>query len=107
VCTVGEGIGLARALEELRRELGEAQSAGAHQQLRFEVEEATVELQLELRRDAKAAAGISFGVATIGADGSAASARTHRLTLRLRVRDEALGGRNAEVNSRQDRAWEE
>ncbi|MFB8025588.1 trypco2 family protein [Streptomyces sp. NPDC056465] len=100
-----EESGLAQAIEELRRELGTAQDAGANQQLRFEIEEAQLELLLELRKDVKPGVKFAFGVVTAGVDGSVASARTHRLTLKLKVRDEALGGRNAEVNRQQSRPW--
>ncbi|PWI05122.1 hypothetical protein DIZ27_41285 [Streptomyces sp. NWU339] len=101
-----EGTGLAQAIESLRAELGVAQDAGAHQQLRFEIEEAHLELLLELRRDVKPGVKLQFGVVTAGVDASVASARTHRLTLKLKVRDEALGGRNAEVNRQQLRPWD-
>ncbi|MFD2687736.1 trypco2 family protein [Streptomyces phyllanthi] len=101
-----EGTGLAQAIEDLRAELGVAQDAGANQQLRFEIEEAHLELLLELRRDVRPGAKFSFGVVTAGVDGAFSTARTHRLTLKLKVRDEALGGRNAEVNRQQARPWE-
>ncbi|MFF1918073.1 trypco2 family protein [Streptomyces sp. NPDC058239] len=101
-----EGTGLARAIEALRAELGIAQDAGANQQLRFEIEEAQLELLLELRKDVKPGVKLAFGVVTAGVDGGVASTRTHRLTLKLKVRDEALGGRNAEVNRPQSRPWE-
>ncbi|MEV2236337.1 trypco2 family protein [Streptomyces phaeochromogenes] len=85
-----EGTGLAQAIEALRVELGIAQDAGANQQLRFEIEEAQLELLLELREDVRPGVKFAFGVVTAGVDGSIASARTHRLTLKLKVRDEAL-----------------
>lgn len=46
-------IGLAVAIEELRQELYLAQSAGAGQQLAFEIEEAQLELLLELRNEGR------------------------------------------------------
>jgi hypothetical protein len=98
-------IGLAEAIEELRRELGRAQDAGAGQQLQFEVAEAELELLLELRREAAPEARLSFGVVSAGAAGTVASARTHRLTLRLSVRDEATGGRNAHINQNRSTSW--
>ncbi|MCD7440999.1 hypothetical protein K4B79_22580 [Streptomyces lincolnensis] len=101
-----DSTGLAQAIESLRAELGAAQDAGADQQLRFEVEEAQLELLLELRRDVKAGAQLKFGVVAAGVDGAVGVARTHRLTLKLKVKDEALGGRNAEVSRRQSRPWE-
>lgn len=101
-----EDTGLARAIEALRAELGLAQESGANQQLRFEIEEAQLELLLELRKDVKPGVKFAFGVVTAGVDGGVASGRTHRLTLRLKVRDEALGGRNAQVSRQQTRSWD-
>ncbi|MEV6956894.1 trypco2 family protein [Streptomyces sp. NPDC051183] len=98
-------IGLAEAIEELRRELGRAQDAGAGQQLRFEVAEAELELLLELRREASPEARLSFGVVSAGVAGAVATARTHRLTLRLTVRDEATGGRNAHISQDRSTSW--
>lgn len=98
-------IGLAEAIEQLRRELGEAQDAGANQQLRFEVAEVEIELLVELRKEGSAKA--SFGVLAIGAEGKIASSKTHRLKLKLNVKDEALGGRNVEVNDDRERPWDD
>jgi len=100
-------IGLAQAIEELRRELGQAQDAGANQQLRFEIAEVEMELLVELREEGGAEAKASFGVVTVGAGGTAGSSHTHRLTLKLNVRDEALGGRTAQVARQQGRDWGE
>ncbi|MCX4671849.1 hypothetical protein OG453_35080 [Streptomyces sp. NBC_01381] len=93
----GEPGGLAEALETLRAELDAAQSAGARRRLRFEIEEATLELLLELRSDIRPGMKLAFGVVTAEVGGARGSARTHKLTLKLKVRDEALGGRNAAV----------
>lgn len=96
-------IGLAEAIEQLRRELGDAQDAGADQQLRFEVAEVEMELSVELRREA--GAQVSVGVVAVGGQGAMRNTGTHRLTLRLKVRDEALGGRTAEVSDGGDRTF--
>lgn len=98
-------IGLAEAIEQLRRELGEAQDAGANQQLRFEVAEVEVELLVELRKEGTAKA--SFGVVAIGAEGKVAKGAMHRLKLRLNVKDAATGGRNLEVTDDEERVWEQ
>jgi hypothetical protein len=97
---------LAEAIEQLRRELGEAQDAGANQQLRFEVAEVEVELLVELRNEGGPEAKVSFGVVSVGVGATVTSAHTHRLRLRLTVRDEALGGRSAEVTRAQERPWD-
>jgi hypothetical protein len=99
-------IGLAEAIELLRRELGEAQDAGANQQLRFEVAEVEVELLVELRKEGGPEAKASFGVVSAGVGAMVSSAHSHRLRLRLNVRDEALGGRTAEVTRAKERPWD-
>ncbi|KND33535.1 trypco2 family protein [Streptomyces acidiscabies] len=90
-------IGLAAAIEELRQELYEAQRLGSDQQFAFGVEEAQLELQLELRKSAKGDGKLSFGVVAVGGGGEQASVRTHKLTLKLSVKDRAAGGTSPEV----------
>ncbi|GAA4547440.1 trypco2 family protein [Streptomyces collinus] len=103
-------IGLAAAIEELRQELYRAQESGVRQQFAFEVEEAQLELLLELRSDVRPEGKVSFGVASVGVNGTSASARTHKLVLKLKVRDQALGEgpegpRNALVNNPVAKDW--
>ncbi|MEU0382838.1 trypco2 family protein [Streptomyces chartreusis] len=102
----GEPGGLAEALETLRAELDAAQTAGARRRLRFEIEEATLELLLELRSDIRPGIKLAFGVVTADLGGERGSSRTHKLTLKLNVRDEALGGRNAQVRETRKEQWE-
>ncbi|MEV8626917.1 trypco2 family protein [Streptomyces sp. NPDC051079] len=90
-------IGLAAAVEELRQELYEAQRLGAHEQFVFGVEEAELELQLELRDSAKGDGKLSFGVVTVGAGAEHSTVRTHKLTLKLSVRNRAIGGARPEI----------
>jgi hypothetical protein len=97
-------MGLAEAIEQLRAELGEAQDAGADQQMRFEVAEVELELLVELRKEGSAKA--SFSVLPISAQGKLASGSTHKLTLKLNVRDEALGGATAEVTDNAGRPFD-
>ncbi|MFJ6893820.1 trypco2 family protein [Streptomyces hokutonensis] len=75
--------GLAAAIEELRQELYKAQDQGAQQQFAFQIEEAQLELLLELRDEGKGDGKLQFGVATVSAGGSHSSTRTHKLTLKL------------------------
>lgn len=100
-------VGLSEAIEQLRWELGQAQDAGAGQQLKFEVAEVQVELLVELRKEANPEAKVSIGVVTAGTTGTVSTAHTHRLTLKLNVRDEATGGRNAIVRNDGARPWGE
>jgi hypothetical protein len=89
--------GLAAAIEELRQELYEAQVLGAGQQFAFGVEEAELELLLELRKSAKGDGKLSFGVVAVGAGAEHSTVRTHKLTLRLSVKDRARGGAGPEI----------
>ncbi|WAX79821.1 trypco2 family protein [Streptomyces sp. KMM 9044] len=100
-------IGRAQAVEQLRRELGEAQDAGSGQQLRFEIDEVELELQVELTKGAGPQGKVTFGVVSAGGDAKIEKASTHRLLLRLSVRDEALGGERARVSRGQKRRWDE
>ncbi|MER6441713.1 trypco2 family protein [Streptomyces sp. NPDC001185] len=95
-------IGLAAAIEELRRELYAAQDAGAGQQFAFEIDEAQLELLLEVRGEGR----LSFGVATLGGGGTASQARTHKLTLKLKVKDRAIAGERAEIGRRESGSWD-
>jgi hypothetical protein len=99
------GIGLAAAIEELRQELYEAQDAGADQQFGFVVDEAELELLLELRDSGKADGRLKFGVVAVGAGGEHAVVRTHKLTLKLSVRDRSAGGSSPEISHDEARAW--
>ncbi|UUY50434.1 hypothetical protein NRK68_26355 [Streptomyces yangpuensis] len=95
-------ISLSEALWQLRSELYQAQTDGAGQQLRFEVEKAELELEVEFRRDGNGKVKVSVGA--LGAKGEAeaggvrGAVRRERLTLTLNVLDEALGpGRRFQV----------
>ncbi|MER5757203.1 trypco2 family protein [Streptomyces sp. NPDC002088] len=98
-------IGLAAAIEELRQELYQAQTRGAQQQFAFQIEEAELELLLELRIDGKGEGKLQFGVATVGGGGAHSSVRGHKLTLKLQVKDRATGGANPEIGRRQSGSW--
>ncbi|MEV8451552.1 trypco2 family protein [Streptomyces sp. NPDC052095] len=98
-------IGLAAAIEELRQELYQAQARGAQQQFAFEIEEAQLELLLELRDDVRGEGKVQFGVATAGGSGSHSSSRSHKLTLKLQVKDRAAGGSSPEISLRQSGSW--
>ena len=91
-------MGLAAAIEELREQLYIAQDKGANQQFGFEIQEAQLELLLELRKDIKVGGKLRFGVADTGLDRTTASARTHKLTLKLKIKDRAAGGSTPEIS---------
>lgn len=100
-------IGLAEAIDDLRRELYEAQDLGKDQQFAFTVQEAELELLLELRDSGKADGRLAFGVATVGAGGERGTVRTHRLTLKLAIRDRAADGTNPEISDDESGSWDE
>ncbi|MFF8604091.1 trypco2 family protein [Streptomyces sp. NPDC015232] len=95
-------ISLSEALQELRRELYSAQDAGAGQQLRFEVEQAQLTMEVEFRRDGKGGVKVEVGLpgAKVNGDvgGGLGSISRQTLTLTLQVHDEALGGERAKIN---------
>jgi len=100
-------IGLAKALAMLRKEVAQAQDEGEGHQLRFEITEAEAEFLVEVDAEGGAEAGGSIGVVSLKAGGKVSRADTHRLKLKLRVKDEATGGRNLEVHRDQARSWDQ
>ena len=100
-------VGLAQALATLREELGQAQDAGTGHQFRFEITEAEVEFLVEVDAEGGGETGVNIGVVAVKADGKVSRADTHRLRLKLLVKDAATGGRNLEVNRGEYGSWEE
>ena len=100
-------IGLADALAMLRKELEQAQDEGKDHQFRFEITEAEAEFLIEIDAEGGAEAGGSIGVVALKAGGKMSRSDTHRLTLKLRIKDEATGGRNLEVRRNYARSWDE
>ncbi len=99
-------IGLAKALSMLREELARAQDEGAAHQFRFEITEAEVEFLVEVNAEGSGEAGGNIGVVSLKAGGKVSRADSHRLRLKLAVKDAATGGRNLEVNRSLDRSWD-
>lgn len=95
------GVPLAEALAQLRRELYQAQDAGAGEQFRFEVEQAELSLDVEFRSDGKGGVKVEVGAfgATAGVEAAGEVERTRRQTLKLtlRIRDEALAGQRVVI----------
>ena len=100
-------IGLAQALTMLREELARAQDEGAGHQFQFEITEAEVEFLVEIDAEGGGEAGGNIGVVALKAGGKVSRADTHRLRLKLLVKDKATGGRNLEVNRGGPGSWEE
>jgi len=91
----------------LRDELAQAQNAGEGHQFRFEITEAEVEFLVEVDAEGSGEAGGNIGVVVLKAGGKVSRADTHRLRLKLLVKDAAAGGRNLEVNRGESGVWEE
>jgi hypothetical protein len=99
-------IGLAEALAGLRQELAKAQDEGAKHQFRFEIIEAEVELLVEVDAGGGGEVGANIGVLALKAGGQVSHANSHRLKLKLNIKDAATGGRNLEVKRDQQRSWD-
>jgi hypothetical protein len=91
-------IGLAESIGQLRDELAEAQQGGANQQLQFEILDMEIELLVEFRQDGGAAGKVVIGVLAVGADGRVGHAASHRLTVRLKAKDNATGGGSVDLS---------
>ncbi|MCM3920147.1 hypothetical protein ND748_00355 [Frankia sp. AiPs1] len=76
-------VGLAEAIEALRRELATAKLAGAGEPIQFTLGPVDMEFGLEIRREGKGEAGVKFWVVSVGGGGSAGRTVTHRLQVRL------------------------
>jgi hypothetical protein len=76
-------VQLADAIAALRAEIEKARRASEEASLRFRIGPVQLEFELTLEKETGADAGIRFWVVSIGAKGSLASARTHRVKLTL------------------------
>ncbi|WP_446033605.1 trypco2 family protein [Streptomyces olivaceus] len=99
-----EGIELAAAVQGVREQLILAAAAGAaEQEIKFDVEEISLEFAVELRQDVNAKAGFKAWV--MSGDLGVANGRgvTHRVSMKLRPADARNGevvsiGNDSEVN---------
>jgi hypothetical protein len=97
-------VGLAEALAALQEELAAAQDAGADSQFEFEITEAEVEFLVEVDAGGGTGAKATFGVVALPVGGTVSRADTHRLRLKLNIKD---AGRNREVRRAGIRDWDE
>ncbi|MCL2552754.1 MAG: hypothetical protein FWE15_19490 [Actinomycetia bacterium] len=86
-------IELADLIEQLRRELTTAVSAGADEELRFELGPVELEAAVVVERAATAGAKVRFWVLDAGGEARAGSSETHRIKLTLDPRIRSSGGR--------------
>ncbi|MEW1907406.1 trypco2 family protein [Kitasatospora sp. NPDC085895] len=87
-------IGLADAVDAVRKELLEAASRGADQPLSFEVGPIEMEFEIELRAEAKAGGKFKAWVVSAETEAGIARGRTHRVAFTLTPR----GTDSAKVN---------
>lgn len=84
-------IGLTEAIRQLRREIVTAMSSAENEAVRFELGAVEVELALTMRRTFSGNAGVTFAVASVGANGERGSESTHRVMLTLKPLVAATG----------------
>jgi hypothetical protein len=77
------GIPLADLVDAIRGELETAAVNARDQQLQFEVQDVTLEVEVTTTGTRKAEGGLKVWVLTIGAGGSKAKADAHKVTLNL------------------------
>ena len=98
---------MAEALGLLREELAAAQDEGQNHQFRFEITGVDVEFLVEVDAGGGLEGKAGFGVVSVGAGGRVSRADTHRLLLKLNIKDAATGGRNLEVSRGEVPGWDE
>lgn len=85
-------IGLKELIQGLRRELNQTLIAPKPGEVRFELGDIELTLQLEVERSNGGEGGLNFSVLTLGAERSQKQATTHtiKLTLKPRVDGEPI-----------------
>jgi hypothetical protein len=89
---------IAEAIEELRAQLTSVQKGSEDARLRFAVTEVEMEFLVQVTKGGGGNAGIRLGLVSVGADGKASKGNSHRLRLRLEVRDTATDDGEATVS---------
>ena len=91
---------IAEAIEQLRAQLTSVQEQSADERLRFGVTEVEMEFLVTVTKGGGGDLGIRLGLVSVGADGKASKDTSHRLKLKLEVRDTATPDGKAEVSGR-------
>jgi hypothetical protein len=96
---MADGTGeIAQAIEELRAQLTAVQEGSQDERLRFAVTEVEMEFLVTVTKGGAGGAGIQIGLVHVGADGKLSKDTSHRLKLKLEVRDTAEPGGEATVS---------
>jgi len=98
---MADGTGeIAQAIEELRAQLTSVQEGSRDARLRFAVTEVEMEFLVTVTKAGAGGAGIQIGLVHVGADGKLSKDTSHRLKLRMEVRDTDVPGGEATVSGR-------
>lgn len=85
-------IELAEMVQNLRSELEKALEVAEGQQIRFDLDEVTLEAQVQVSREASGKAGVKFWVfSTAEAGGKVGQTQGHKVVLKLKPRTAAGG----------------
>ncbi len=79
-----ENIELSEMLGQLRKELSIAQSEGAGSDLKFQIEDIEIELQVATTKSGEAGGGVKLSVISFGAKVNASEVETQKLKLKLK-----------------------
>jgi len=83
---------ITEAIEQLRSQLTAVQEGSLGERLRFAVAEVEMEFLVEVTKAGGGSGGVRLGLVSLGADGKMSSGNSHRLKLRLHVRDTKSDG---------------
>ena len=84
---------ICNAIQDLRDQLIKARDTGANSELKFELDDIELELQLVASKSGQAGAKLGWGILSAEAGAHISSERTHRLTLKLKLPPNAAGGK--------------
>jgi len=91
---------IAEAIEQLRTQLTAVQEGSQDARLRFAVTEVEMEFLITVTKSGGGDAGIRLGLVTVGGGGKVSKDNSHRLTLKLKVRDMTAPEREATVSGK-------
>jgi hypothetical protein len=82
---------ITEAIEQLRSQLTAVQEGSKDARLRFVVTEAEMEFLVEVIKEGGGSGGVRLGLVSVSADGKLSKQNSHRLKLKLDVRDTESG----------------